>query len=278
MCDSAGEFRSYQDGFILDGSKLTRIVEIIAEFGKRVHPGSYLLFRVEKAGRRFYTTKDLSIVLKDDNSVHDGISSLTARLCMPETSGTDEPQTIATVSFRKGVSTPIEITVEGRNREWCALLISELDQQMTRVRQKRTFRALTLRAADSLAAFSAGGAFLVTFLLTTGWTLRLASGAADMTGGLGARELLSLAVVHSSPLWIWGGVMTCFALLFATNEYRPVSRFAGSVDQSVFHWGDGVEAYRRSRAWQSAVLWSVLVAFVVSLAASAVATWLMPPV
>jgi hypothetical protein len=291
----AGISREYSDTFLVDEARLRKLANVLEESGRKLAPRASLHFAVTRSDNSFYSTKDIDVVLGDDNTAARAIVGLELWLEKPteQSSAGDQLESVevARVSFGTGErerffrylseKDPVRFTVINEDRDWCFLLADELDGQIKRVLSARP-RWFPAEMIDRLLPliFTAA-AFLVAFVssIPNGPHFTKAAIAAMSSDQRTSAILNLLSLQESRVGWqvteILGGFTIAFIMGIALGELRPVTRLWRRVYAPTFYWGDMIVVRDRSARVFNNLKWSVLVAFAVSLIASFVYAWLI---
>ena len=284
MAERAGIRKEYRRHFQLDETKLRRIADVLREHAQKTSLQTFLRFRVEREDNSFYESDGVDDVLADDNAQGRAIRSLRLELRRarpdeqaPGILGRDDAA-LATVSYERVEPEKVRFSVSGENRDWCFLLADELDSQIQRTLTKATLPTLPRGAVDifAMTAASFGVLLLVLYLCWRG------------SPGLSREEIEALDVEHAvhrlllmqvrtetTGLWFVAGAWLAMMGLLLGSMFRPVSRLMEKTNMSVFHWGDMVPAYERLQRTVARVKWGLGIAFIVSVLAGLVTSFLV---
>jgi hypothetical protein len=275
MADQAGLIKRFDQNFVLDETKLRRVAAILAEYRDKLSQEAYIQYYVERENDSYWETRSVDDVLSDDNAVGREIRVVNAAI-YPDP---DKPTShAAVISFARYKETRISIGIAHENRDWCFLLGDDLDAQARRCLKPRPLKLLTTRAADNAFVSVVWMSLLV-------WALWLAmrqppeytdAEILRMTVPDQTRAILRLAVKRDQTnLWVPFVMFLIPVVWFVSLEARPISRLFKRIDQSVFYWGDAAPRFDLLQERLTWAKWGVGVAFVVSVAASVVAAWLL---
>jgi hypothetical protein len=268
----SGIRRYYDDRFVVDEDALRRIQLALEKGAASLSFETSVVFRVYREDDRFYETTDLADVLSDANLPGKRVQQVVIELRRGTSQPTDRPWEERWVTEVTFGGSPLSsysrfrwylsgegaaLTVISQDRNWALLMADDLEPQVQRVLVKRRMTwiaypvvvvalAVTNAISDVLKAPDEG----VSTLLRPYTLWRL-----------------SLAV----PFGV------CVVWVFTSLPFRimlPVGLGRWFGGESVFLWGEELKQYPQRQRFRSTILWSVVVAFVVSLLASLVA-WVL---
>ena len=281
MSERAGIAKQYKRSFLLDETKLRKIVDVLRGHAKKLDRDTFVLFYVEKGEDTFYETRDIEEVLVDDNTPEKRISTVNIRLRgqRPEGQQNQKPaseETIALASFRLFADEKVNYIVDEKNRDWCLLLADELETQI-----KRTFtgRSLSVLKGKSLEIVSLL-LLVAVFAMWASWfspssepllsidNIRTLSVEERITKTLELVSKHNTSILPNPIAWL------LIALVIVFIELRPLSRLVENSTRSVFYWGDMIPAHDRYAKRVLQIKWGVGIAFLVSLIAGLIVGWL----
>jgi hypothetical protein len=266
----SGIIRSYGGRFVVDEDSLRRLQAALAKGAPSLGFDTHVVFHVDREDDRFYETTDLSDVLSDANLPGRRVQSLSIELRRVGASSTDRPWqerwvvqvTFGTASglnsrsrYRRMFDETAELTVMTPDRNWALLMADELEPQVQRVLAKSRMSWLTYPAA-------------VAMLLVIG----------------AVSEVLRVQAVSVllQPYTIWkmtaafplGVVLAWMLRSLPFRILLPLGFERWFGHESVFLWGEELKQYPQRQRFRRNLLWSVVVAFLVSLLASLLA-WVL---
>jgi hypothetical protein len=263
----SGILRAYPGQFVLDEDALRRFEATLTEATERLSFPVQIVFRVDREDDRFYETTKLADVLSDANLPGrrvDGIRIHLARLEQVPSGKPWEESWVARVSFYSpahsrlsdsGVA--LEIVTDDRN--WALLLADGIEPQILRIIKPRRLMII-LAYAIPIAVLSA-------LVFITG-LLRYYESPATFP--------------HPSLSVFWRVAIISPLIVFMVYVFRSLSfgklmpdwfrRFVGT--ESVFLWGEELKLYPQRQRTRRNIFWGVMMAFLISLAASLLA-WVL---
>lgn len=282
MENTSGIVKRYKQNFLLDETKLRKIVDVLREQSKKLAYETYIEFWVERENNFYFTTRELDVILQDDNTVGKSIRNLIIELYKSEPDPYDkqrppeERKALAYIAFSPDRDTKVQISVTSEDRDWTSLTIDEIDTQIMRTLLKKGISAL-FRYADFIIAP------LVIFvgMILGSWLLQASSTSgitqadiASMTPNEQIAKILGILVGRGQNTsfsfilcWLvaWGIGM----IIFAT---RPISHLIGKSRASFFYWGDMIQLHKKLENRNTLLIWFVGIALLVSIAGSIIGT------
>lgn len=157
------------------------------------------------------------------------------------------------------------------------LLVDELDGQVRRILKGKTVSLSKAKIFDftfALAIFSV-------LIIGIAWDFN--SYQIDTTNILSKslEEKVNFLVEQSAInrnnkiLWYLPGMIFVMLAFLLIIEFKPITRIVRSTNISAFYWGDATEKYDNYLGRREKIKWGVIVAFVVSVAASVAASWIL---
>ena len=262
----SGIMRSYNGRFVVDEDALRRLQAALTKGASTLAFETHVVFRVEREDDRFYETTDLSDVLSDANLPGKRVQGLSVRLRRGGDAPTHRPweeRWLAQVTFgttsgsgprryyRQMFAEVADLTVITEDRNWALLVADELEPQVQRVLTKSPMAWLVYPASVAIVALI---------------------GAVSEV--LEAPELGLSALRRPLTVWKLAGAIPLgivLALMVQTMPFRILmpdgfARWFGR--ESVFLWGEELKQYPQRQRFRRNIIWSVAVAFLVSLVAS----------
>ena len=250
---TSGLSKRYKKAFVVDEDGIRRIQAVLEKAAKDLPDTPAVVFHVERDDDRYYETTDISDVLADPNISGKRITMLgigLRRPAKPEPQYRPDRDDVAQVTFRAADDdrpfpfrnrVSVRITTDDKN--WALLLADELQPQV-----ERTFRA---KASPRWVL----ALFALPFVVAIG-------------------KLVFLKASLTSELWV-NVIMLPIAIGFL---FYAMSRLMGPPQwfskifgpESVFLWGEEGQAYPEREQTRRNVFWGVVVAFLVTFAASIV--------
>ncbi|MEN6422299.1 MAG: hypothetical protein ABFD76_10165 [Smithella sp.] len=281
MSFDSGVFKEFKQNFILDEGKLRKIAEVLQTYAEKKTDTPHIEFTVYRIDNSYYETESVDEVLSDDNGAGKEISALIVDLVKPkdkETPKKDQSR-LCRLRFRTGADIKIDFSISDPDRDWCFLLADDIETQIRRVIRPRRLtwlrQSIFLDMASMMLLLNIiAGVFIITSYLRT------PSPDVAQIAKLSIDEKLTKLILKGSPdytaiiflaLYMIG---TALAMMIA--EARPISKLLSWFDRSVFYWGDRIEAFDGRSATIQKVKWGVIIAFLVSVAASVIVAFALP--
>jgi hypothetical protein len=282
--------KTFKSPFLLEKSKLTRLLEAVkARFEQAALP-AHLLFQVQLRGQKLIQTASLDEVLAIDNSSKSRIEDLYVTCGDTETSDTPRNH-IITVDFDGSPPASIEVGVRGKDSAWVNETFAAIEEQVERTLQRSVLTRLSyskaLTSALLVGVFLAGIAIYVdlmyshapTKLTNNMWLTdqdlkelepQLSNGnnlSADKTADILSRQIRNVAKVRKEPpaivpmlvqrrtIFVLG---PCLLVLTALGYlYFKCYPFA------VFLWGDAEDWYKEIVTRRNIIWTGILIALAV---------------
>jgi hypothetical protein len=276
--ERAGSYKEYPNHFKLSESNVRKIHSVLEEYAAKTEPPSKVVIYIDRDDNSYFETGDLEKVLLDENTTGKPIETLsmtiTANLASADLGEPESKRRKAFIGFTGKNNPKIRILTTYKSRDWCYLLIDELDTQVQRTLNKTPFPWLQSRFLDLFTA----AIVVFAFALAATWFSIAAAPDISKLLALSTDEKLNYLVKQAVNRNLAQNltVIPAFAIgivfLFFFIEFRPASKLVEAFNSSVFYWGDMVAAYDARKQTQSRIMWGVLVAFLVSIAAAYVST------
>lgn len=283
MEERAGSYKEYKNYFNLGEANLRKIHSILIDYASKLSPDAYVLIYIVRENDSFYETKDLERILSDENTSGKAIKSLSLEIIYNKDSNTDDNQNSADrkkskalIAFSKDNDSKIRFMASHSSRDWCFLLIDELDSQVQRVIKNKPSRLINIYALDMMV-----GLFILTIIMSgvifynpekqVNVELLKASDIEQKLNFL----IEKVANQHNTTMFIMPYFFIGMITFVFFLEFKPIKRLMKSMDISTFYWGDMMQIYDAYLHRRSQIKWGVIIAFIVSLAASFVASWFL---
>jgi len=270
--DRAGIVKEYETSFLLEPTKLSKIVDIIKEHSKRLDEKSYITFYVEREDNFFYETKVLDEVLSDDNIQGKSIKRFSINLVEEE-----KDETIVEIDFCVSRDIKVQFNIAYKNRDWCLVLADELDNQIGRTLKKGYLASFPLEKYDILLLPVLFTALLLGLFLFSSYYEKTTNNfdLSNMTLEDKIDHILNLQMKEKSylikifPMMLLG-VLTAMIITLM----KPLSKISNIINRSIFYWGDVVADYDRTVALLSKIKWVILFGFIISILAGILVKYL----
>jgi hypothetical protein len=281
--DRAGCRKWYDRNFILDETKLRKIVTVLQDFASKLDEPK-IVYTIKRSDDSFYTATEIETVLNEDNTQARRLVELAIELRAQGRQGDGDNDAAARVGFYSGHpgvfsrrfgDYHVLLEVNGQDRNWSLLLADELESQVRRSLSTRLPLFLRSRLMDVFCSL-AFGVLVAIGMLYQGFRSGMAKSAdvltsiPMMTVDDKLNKILELYLTASSDygasvLRPLAGLLGAMLIMIFGTELAPITRVVRGLDRSVFYWGDMKEVHDRSRRRLSQWIWSVMVAFAVTL-------------
>lgn len=247
MAVKAWLFRDYEKNFMLDETKLRKIIEVLRDYSEKLKENVCLVYTVEREDNSMYETKNIDEILSEDNSPEKVIMSLTVELKKDIPENNEEKilekdrRPVVVIQFNRNNENKVRIMVSGEERDWCYLLTDALDAQIKRVLKSKVPSFLLKRRFDfvafaSLFIFLAG---LFLFNIRGIPPLFSANEISAMTSDDRLTKVLEIMVKRDryEGIFVSASMLFALILIIVLVEVRPLSRLIEQTSKSVFYWG-----------------------------------------
>jgi hypothetical protein len=278
--DDAGLVKRNARNFVLDEQKLRRIVAVLNEYVVKLREPHHVYFYIEREDEAYWETRTVEAILTDDNAPPRGVQALTINIIrdeLPAMLRREGEQYAAQLRFARNQDHRVAYSIGYPDRDWCFLLGDELEAQIQRCLKPRPLRFFTEQYVDVAFGILLFVALITVFTAVSANKLPLFTVPQIHAMSVDQRteQLLQLAVQRDTQApWTFVVLMLLVGLIFGVAAASPVSRFFKRLDRSVFYWGDAAVIYERLQSRLTWLKWGVVVAFVVSVVGSVVASFL----
>ncbi|HEX8398589.1 MAG TPA: hypothetical protein VF644_14235 [Pyrinomonadaceae bacterium] len=259
----AGIARRYKSYFILEESSLRKMQAILEKAAKEITEPHSVMFRVYRNDSRFYETCEIEELLNDPNITGREINEILIALVSENTSA-DNPQekfhdkfnASVVIIFRATSRTEISdrenlvyFSISYKDKNWALLLADEIEPQII-----RTFKIKSLPKWTFLL-------FVIPFILFGIEVFKWADFDSETSTINYRRLIIDVLLLLIFPIFI---------AFIATKVFgKPNWYLSFKGEESVFFWGDQVHYFNERQKLRNNIFWGILVAFVVSVLASA---------
>lgn len=279
MDERAGSYKEYTNHFNLGEAHLRKIHSILVEYAAKLSPDAYVLIYIARENDSFYETRDLDKILADENTSGKAIKTLSLDIIYDDNSEnllSSSKKKKAVIGFTRDDDSKIRFMASHSSRDWCFLLIDELDTQVQRIIKNKPSFLAKFYAVDMVFAI------LVFTILFSVLAFSMPERQLDLQA-LQAESIdkkINFLVEktlnqYNTTLILMPYFAVGVMLFLALIEFRPIKRLVKIMDMSTFYWGDMVKIYDAHLHRRSQIKWGVIIAFIVSLAASFVASWII---
>ncbi len=275
MEEKAGNYKEYPNHFQLTETHIRKIHSVMEDYAEKIDEETYISIYIERENDSFFTTRDLEKILADENSRGRSIETLSMEIMTsPKAEGskneTEKERSKAYIAFTKEKDTKVRFMTSYKERDWCFLLIDELDTQVQRLIKGKSISLFKAKIIDLVVAL----AFILILVGGFAWNTE--------NSQINLEELLASTIEqkvdflveqgvkrkNTSSIWfIPGMAMTMLIFLFIL-EFKPITKLVHASNTSVFYWGDMIPVYDTYVQKRTRIKWSIIIAFGVSLSAS----------
>lgn len=279
--EKAGNYKEYDNNFVLNETHVRKIHQILEKYACKLEEDAYVTVYISRENDSFYETDDIEKILSDENAKGKEIKQLSLEIIKSQKEGEDaeseKDRTVALIVFSKDKDTKIKFFTSYSSRDWCFLLIDEIDAQVQRSLQEKGLSLFKAKVLDIVLAL----VFLMVIVPLFG--VLLGSGAnydLEATLALGLEDKVNFLIEEtingklSSNLWIIPIISAFMFLFFFILEFKPLSKLLKISNISAFCWGDMILRFDKYDKTKTKFKWGVGVTFLVSLAASLVVHFL----
>lgn len=128
MADLLSVSRGYDSPFVLDGTKLTRIVEVLQERFAALNSPAVLRYEIRLANGRIQEVSELADLLAMDNTVRNPLMALNLNA---KTTGT-QPGPECILKYEISGNENIRLTVKSADSKWANQLFAAVEEQVER--------------------------------------------------------------------------------------------------------------------------------------------------
>lgn len=273
MEEKAGNYKEYSNHFCLSETHLRKIHSIMEDYSKKIENGAYVSIYIARENDSFYETQDLEKIFLDENSSGKAIKTLSMEIITnadKDNNKTDKERQNAVIAFTKDKETKIRALTSYKSRDWCFLLIDELDSQIQRIIKEKPIPILKAKIFDLLIALG------LLLSLAIGATLNLMEPAIDLQEIVSKSTEIKINFLveqeinrnNSKRIWFIPIILIAMIGFISFLEIRPITRLARSSNASVFYWGDMIVKHDSYIQKISRFKWGVIIALLVSSASS----------
>ncbi len=279
MEEKAGNYQEYSNHFVLSETNLRKIHSVMDEYAAKIGVESNISIYIERENDSFFETRDLDKILSDENTSGKAIKTLSMEIITVPVEGenlSEKERSKAVIGFMKDKDTKIRFMTSHKERDWCFLLIDELDTQVKRIIKEKPASLLKAKALDLVVALM----ILIILMGGIAWNVTDAQInlqevlANDLDTKINFLVEQEVQRNNSSVIWLIPGMAMTMLIFFFALEFKPITKLVRVSNTSVFYWGDMVSIYDSYIQKRSRIKWGVMIAFVVSLAATFVGTLL----
>ena len=245
----SGISKKFNRNFELDEDSVRRISGILEKASKELGSPTTIVYYVYREDYRFYETTKLENVFDDANISGKEICIFRIELRNTDPDRKPEPwdyDWIVAVIFDPDEKDQVELRIFSERTNWALLLADELEPQI-----ERTFKPNAI--SDWI-------------LLPFYWSLVI-------LGFKGFNALFSKGIFPGGIIYSLQALIIILALLisfFTLSKGKLRSKWLTKYlgPESVFLWGDQREIYLERKQTRKSIFWSVIVGFLISIAAN----------
>ena len=262
---SAGLFKSFNKTFTLDEGSLRKLNGTLKEYAQKLGTEYIVRFTAYRQDDSFYETEDVETILADENCKTRKIKRLLLRITKggsPSVPLKDD-SSVTFVDFDMTDSKPIRIQIRSENRDWCYLLLQDIEVTVEKVTQGRLSILLRHPLFSLVLAIVVAIALPLFFYYSFGWlsyaqfkALKPASDPNFSIADAYRSLAFQLRLVH-----IFLAAFVLLMLLVALRIDNLIKRLSIGP---VFYWGDQIVACDRKRDILQKLFWGVIVALIIT--------------
>lgn len=274
MEERAGNYKEYPNHFNLSETHLRKIHSVMEDYANKIDSGAYVSIYIERENNSFYETRDLEKIVSEENSSGKSIETLRMEIVLDKVEGdhisSEKDASKAMIGFSKSKDVKIKLMTANKSRDWCFLLIDELDTQVQRIIKGKSTSVFKARILDLVVALSV----LIVLLSGIAWntltsqydTQNLLASTLDNKVDFLVGEAVERH--NTKTIWFIPGMAMVMIFFLVVLEFKPITKLVKASNTSVFYWGDMIPIYDAYVQKRTRIKWGVVIAFVVSLAAS----------
>lgn len=282
MEERAGNYKEYIQHFHLGESHLRKIHAVMEEYARKIDHAAYVSIYIERENDSFFETLDLEKILAEENSGTKALKTLSMSIKVPSVANeekklSEDSDSKAVIGFTKEKEPKIRCMTAHNSRDWCFLLIDELDTQIQRVAKEKPTSIFKAKAVDLIFALS------ILTLLVTAIALNIDDSPinvkellkGDITQKINYLVEQSANKQKIAYVWFLPGMAGSMLFFLFALEFKPITKLVKISNMSVFYWGDMISVYDSYLQKKIRIKWGVIIAFAVSLAATLIGALLV---
>lgn len=234
---------------------------------------------ISRENDSFFETTNIEKIFSEENTSGKEIKSLSLDIVTKnEEVNSSKKKEKAIIAFNGSSEKDVKINIitTYKSRDWCLLLIDELDGQVKRILKGKAVSLTKAKILDFIFAL----ALFSVLLIGIAWDANKPQIDTAQILSKSLEEKINFLVEQSTSnksnkvLWYLPGMTFVMLSLILIIELKPITRIVRSSNISAFYWGDATQKYDAYVDKREKIKWGVIIAFVVSVAASVVAAWL----
>ncbi|MGB2578708.1 hypothetical protein AAIR98_000627 [Elusimicrobium simillimum] len=237
--NKAGFSKEYPQNFFLNEQKLRKIIDVITDHTKKLNTPFRIQYKVFRDNDSFYESESLDELLSDDNTLSKKIRKISIYLYITEPKKEEKNETnILALSFGKRREIPILLDVEYSNKQWCFILLDDLDTQIKRTLKNSFHFSGTIFGAIDVLAF-----FLLTALIIALAISNAMISIPENIFNLPLEDKIDYLIRATAPFKptnkfsIFAGTLLGI-IPFSFLVFSPISKGLKFFSSSTFYWGD----------------------------------------
>ncbi len=272
MQERSGILKEYENNFKITEPHIRKLYNILKTYAEQLNDGAHVSIYVERENDSYIETTDLEKVLQEENISGKLITNLNMKIICDKKDNSSKNNPMCILGFDQKRQVKITFMTSNENRDWCFLLFDELDGQVQRILLQKPIKKNIISFMNTIAALSMLIIpFIVIFLYSNNW--KTGRAAADNITTKSIDQKLNYLIEKSfvnleSLIPILFFLFCSLVAFFLILEFKPISKLLNLGQVSVFYWGDITESYDKRLAKLSRFKWGIIIAFIVSLAAT----------
>lgn len=277
----AGSYKKYERNFKLTESHIRKIHSVMKSYSEKLDEPSDVVIQIMREDDSFYETLDIETILIDENTEGKSIKNLSLEI-VSKSEDKDNKESKrskgkALLEFDLNEHSTIKVVTAHSSRDWCFLLVDELDTQIQRVIQGNSRPFYSHKLLDLI--FSIG--VFISCLGWFAWSKQKTAIDVDELLLKSSEEKINYLVTvtadvsNGESLYLLPAMLAGVLVIVFFMEFKPLNKLITLSNLSVFHWGDMISTHDKIIQKRIRIKWSIIVAFSVSLAASFVGAWLI---
>lgn len=268
MSERAGLNKRFSHHFILDESKLRKIVDTIRTSALKTSIKTKITFHISTEDKAFFSTVDINRLLDYENPKGKEIDTLHIEL--RSEIDNEDTELLAHFALSRSREDKITISITGPDRDWCFILGEELETQAKRTHTYKDRPWLQSGLADVLLGISiVAMAMLALAILNPTQALGDTSDISKiLTSTLEQKVnwLIEQQARKSKLALSLAPIAAIFPLMILVQT-KPIAALSRLLQRSTFYWGDAKNRHDTHIELMKNVKWVVIIGFVISVVA-----------
>lgn len=280
MEEKAGNYKEYPNHFQLTETHLRKIHSVLEEYAAKIDTEAFVSIYIARENDSFFETRNLETIFTDENTSGKSIKTLTMEIIVAPEDGkesSEKERSKSYIAFTKDKDTRIRFWTSYKERDWCFLLLDELDTQVQRIIKNKPTSIIKAKVIDLAVALL----LLSIFMGVVVWNSVDSQLDLQSIMTYSMEEKIDFLVEQQveknniKSIWFIPGLALMMLIFLFVLEFKPITKLVKASNTSVFYWGDMVAVYDSYIQKLTRIKWSVIVAFVVSLAATLVGSFVV---